>query len=140
MKINDDGGIRNILKNSTTIAVVGISDKHERDSFHVAKYLASEGYKIVPINPALESWEGIKSYPNLSSIPEGTKIDIVDIFRKSEAVPEIVNESLELKPKAVWMQLGVENEEAANKATGNGIDVVMNKCIMVEHKRLIRHS
>ena len=140
MKINDDGGIRNILKNSRTIAVVGISDKHERDSFHVAKYLASEGYKIIPINPALESWEGIKSYPDLSSIPEGTKIDIVDIFRKSEAVPEIVNESLELKPKVVWMQLGVENEEAANKATGNGIDVVMNKCIMVEHKRLIRHS
>ena len=136
MIINRDEDIKALLKNSKNIAVVGISDKQERDSFGVAKYLVSRGYNVIPVNPSLETWQGIKSYPNLSSIPKDTKLDIVDIFRKSEAVGEIVEESLKVKPKAIWMQLGVVNEEAGKKASNNGISVVMDKCIMVEHRKL----
>ncbi len=136
MIINRDEDIKVLLKNSKNIAVVGISDKQERDSFGVAKYLVSKGYNVIPVNPSLESWQGIKSYPNLSSIPKNTKLDIVDIFRKPEAVGEIVEESIKVKPKAIWMQLGVINEEAGKKASDSGMTVVMNKCIMVEHKKL----
>ena len=136
MIINRDEDIKVLLKNSKNIAVVGISDKQERDSFGVAKYLVSKGYNVIPVNPSLESWHGIKSYPNLSSIPKNTKLDIVDIFRKPEAVGEIVEESIKVKPKAIWMQLGVINEEAGKKASDSGMTVVMNKCIMVEHKKL----
>ena len=136
MIINRDEDIKVLLKNSKNIAVVGISDKQERDSFGVAKYLVSKGYNVIPVNPSLESWQGIKSYPNLSSIPKNTKLDIVDIFRKPEAVGEIVEESIKVKPKAIWMQLGVINEEAGKKASNSGMTVVMDKCIMVEHKKL----
>ncbi len=136
MIINRDEDIKVLLKNSKNIAVVGISDKQERDSFGVAKYLVSKGYNVIPINPSLESWQGIKSYPNLSSIPKNTKLDIVDIFRKPEAVGEIVEESIKVKPKAIWMQLGVINEEAGKKASDSGMTVVMDKCIMVEHRKL----
>ncbi|MCL4348023.1 MAG: CoA-binding protein [Candidatus Thermoplasmatota archaeon] len=136
MIINRDEDIKVLLKNSKNIAVVGISDKQERDSFGVAKYLVSKGYNVIPVNPSLESWQGIKSYPNLSSIPKNTKLDIVDIFRKPEAVGEIVEESIKVKPKAIWMQLGVINEEAGKKASDSGMTVVMDKCIMVEHKKL----
>ncbi|MHB8360546.1 MAG: CoA-binding protein [Thermoplasmataceae archaeon] len=138
MKIEDDNGIREILRVSKNIAVVGISEKHERDSFKVAQYLSTKGYNIIPINPAIENWNGIKSYPNLSSIPKDMRIDIVDVFRKSEAVPEIVNESLKIKPKAIWLQLGVINEDAAKKASESGMKVVMDRCIMVEHKKLMK--
>ena len=136
MIINRDEDIKVLLKNSKNIAVVGISNKQERDSFGVAKYLVSKGYNVIPVNPSLESWQGIKSYPNLSSIPKNTKLDIVDIFRKPEAVGEIVEESIKVKPKAIWMQLGVINEEAGKKASDSGMTVVMDKCIMVEHKKL----
>ena len=136
MIINRDEDIRALLKNSKNIAVVGISDKQERDSFGVAKYLLSKGYNVIPVNPSLENWQGIKSYPNLSSIPKDTKLDIVDIFRKSDAVGEIVEESIKVKPKAIWMQLGVINEDAGKKASNSGMTVVMDKCIMVEHRKL----
>ena len=136
MIINRDEDIKVLLKNSKNIAVVGISDKQERDSFGVAKYLVSKGYNVIPVNPSLENWQGIKSYPNLSSIPKNTRLDIVDIFRKPEAVGEIVEESIKVKPKAIWMQLGVINEEAGKKASDSGMTVVMDKCIMVEHKKL----
>ncbi|EQB67662.1 MAG: CoA-binding protein [Thermoplasmataceae archaeon] len=136
MIINRDEDIKVLLKNSKNIAVVGISDKQERDSFGVAKYLVSKGYNVIPVNPSLENWQGIKSYPNLSSIPKNTRLDIVDIFRKPEAVGEIVEESIKVKPKAIWMQLGVINEEAGKKASDSGMTVVMDKCIMVEHRKL----
>ncbi len=136
MIINRDEDIKVLLKNSKNIAVVGISDKQERDSFGVAKYLVSKGYNVIPVNPSLENWQGIKSYPNLSSIPKNTRLDIVDIFRKPEAVGEIVEESIKVKPKAIWMQLGVINEEAGKKASNSGMTVVMDKCIMVEHRKL----
>ena len=85
--------------------VIPLSDKQERDSFGVAKYLLSKGYNVIPVNPSLESWQGIKSYPNLSSIPKNTRLDIVNIFRKPEAVGEIVEESIKVKPKAIWICL-----------------------------------
>lgn len=116
----------------TTIAIVGLSDNKERDSYIVGKYLLEKGFKIIPVNPKLKEWHGIKACPNLLEIKE--KIDIVDIFRKSEFVEEIVDDVIKIKAKLVWMQLGVVNEKAGKKAEKNGIAVVMDKCIMVEHK------
>ena len=125
--------IGNIL-NLKTIAVVGISDDPERPSHFVASFLESHGYKIIPVNPKLTEWEGKKCYPDLLSIPE--KVDVVDIFRRSEAVPPIVDEAIKIKAKAVWMQEGIVNEEAAAKARDAGIEVVMDRCMKKEYIRL----
>ena len=133
--MNDDK-IREILKNSKTIAVVGLSPNPERDSHEVAKYLQEAGYRIIPVNPKAEQILGEKSYPDLSSIPEN--IDVVDIFRSSENVPPIVEEAIKVGAKAVWMQLGVINESAAQEAAKAGLNVVMDRCMLREHKRLFR--
>lgn len=127
--MNDE--IKEILTNYNTIAIVGISDKPERDSYIVAKYLLSKGYKIIPVNPNIDSIFGLKAYPDLLSVPD--EIDIVDIFRRPEFVDEIVEQAIQKKAKVIWMQLGVVNEKAADKAKGAGLKVVMNKCIKVEH-------
>ncbi len=131
--MNDDA-TREILKKSKTIAVVGLTPNPERDSHEVAKYLQEVGYRIIPVNPKAEQILGEKSYPDLSSIPE--KIDVVDIFRSSENVPPIVDEAIKVGAKTVWMQLGVINEPAAKRAAEAGLDVVMDRCILREHKRL----
>ncbi|MFH1784982.1 MAG: CoA-binding protein [Candidatus Micrarchaeota archaeon] len=122
-----------ILQNSKTIAVVGLSDKKDRPSFVVASYLLAKGYVIFPVNPNLSDWRGIKAYKSLSEIKE--KIDIVDIFRKSEDVLPIVQEAISLnpKPQTIWMQLSVINEEAAKIARNAGLNVIMDKCIKIEH-------
>ena len=125
--------IESIL-NYRTIAVVGISDDPERPSHFVSSFLESHGYKIIPVNPKLTEWEGKKSYPDLLSIPE--KVDVVDIFRRSEAVPPIVDEAIKIKAKVVWMQEGIVNEEAAAKARDAGIEVVMDRCMKKEYIRL----
>jgi predicted CoA-binding protein len=125
--------IGNIL-NYKTIAVVGISDDPERPSHFVASFLESHGYKIIPVNPKLTEWEGKKCYPDLLSIPE--KVDVVDIFRRAEAVPPIVDEAIKIKAKAVWMQEGIVNEEAAAKARDAGIEVVMDRCMKKEYVRV----
>ncbi len=125
--------IGNIL-NLKTIAVVGISDDPERPSHFVASFLESHGYKIIPVNPKLTEWEGKKCYPDLLSIPE--KVDVVDIFRRSEAVPPIVDEAIKIKAKAVWMQEGIVNEEAAAKARNAGIEVIMDRCMKKEYVRV----
>ncbi|MCZ7380027.1 MAG: CoA-binding protein [Candidatus Methanoperedens sp.] len=125
--------IENIL-NYRTIAVVGISDDPERPSHFVASFLELHGYKIIPVNPNLTEWEGRKCYPDLLSIPE--KVDVVDIFRRSEAVPPIVDEAIKIKAKAVWMQEGIVNEEAAAKARDAGIEVVMDRCMKKEFVRV----
>lgn len=117
-----------------TIAVVGISDDASRPSHFVASFLDSHGYSIIPVNPKLSEWEGKKCYPDLYSIPE--KVDIVDIFRRSEAVPPVVDEAIAIKAKVVWMQEGIINEDAAAKAEKAGIEVVMDKCIKKEYVRL----
>ena len=130
----DDAEIREILTDSKTIAVVGLSPKQERDSYEVAHYLQEAGYKIIPVNPMAKEILGEKVYPDLASIPD--KIDIVDIFRRSEHVTPIVDEAIKVGAKTVWMQLGVVNEKAAKNATDAGLNVVMNRCTLREHKRL----
>ncbi|MDD5474016.1 MAG: CoA-binding protein [Candidatus Methanoperedens sp.] len=127
--------IENIL-NYKTIAVVGISDDPERPSHFVASFLATHGYNVIPVNPKLIEWEGKKCYPDLLSIP--VKVDVVDIFRRSEAVPPIVDEAIAIKARVVWMQEGIVNEEAAAKAREAGIEVVMDKCMKKEYDRLKR--
>ncbi len=128
-----EADIKNILKESQTIAVVGLSPRAERDSHRVAKYLQSQGYRIIPVNPSADEILGERSYPDLASIPE--PIDVVDVFRRSEAVPEIVEEAIKVGARTVWMQEGVIHEEAAARASEAGLQVVMDRCTMKEHRR-----
>lgn len=130
----DDEKIREILKDSRTIAVVGLSPNPERDSYEVAEYLQEAGYRIIPVNPAADEILCEKAFPDLVSVPE--KIDVVDIFRRPEHVPAVVDEAIRIGAKTVWMQLGVIHEEAARKAADAGLDVVMDRCMLREHKRL----
>ena len=123
-----------ILEQSKVIAVVGLSPKPHRDSHGVAKYLQEQGYRVVPVNPRADTILGEKVYPDLASIPE--QVDVVDIFRKAEDVPPIVDEAIDIGAKAVWMQLGIVNEEAALKARTAGLGVVMDRCMLVEHRNL----
>jgi len=127
--------VRELLKRAKRIAVVGLSDKPDRDSTMVARYLMDHGYEVIPVNPAIEQALGHKSYKSLGDVP-GT-IDIVDIFRKPEAVPAIVDEAIRLKAGAIWMQLGVTHEQAAKKAEAAGLQVVQSRCIKVDHARLL---
>lgn len=128
--------IGKILKEYKTIAVVGLSPKEGRPSHQVAKYLKSRGYKIIPVNPNATEIFGKKCYPDLKSIPE--RIDIVDIFRRSEDVPPIVDEAIAIGIRVVWMQEGIINDEAAERARKAGLEVVMDRCILKEHMRLMR--
>lgn len=127
-----DQQIDKILKEARTIAVVGLSDKPERASYRVSSYMQRQGFRIIPVNPTIQSSLGETAYPDLASVPE--KIDLVDIFRRSEDVPPIVDQAIQLGARAVWMQEGIVNEEAAAKAAAAGLDVVMDRCIMVEHR------
>ena len=131
-----DDEIKKILENSNIIAVVGISDKPERASYQVAKYLKDHGYNIIPVNPTKPEILGEKSYPDLASIP--SPVDIVDIFRNIEAVPGIVEEAIKIKAKAIWMQLGLAHNKSAQKARDAGLIAVQSKCLKVEHARLMR--
>lgn len=128
--------IRDLLRRSRTIAVVGLSDSPTRPSYGVSAYMQSHGYKIIPVNPTIAETLGAKSYPALGSVPE--KIDIVNIFRRPEYVEEIVDQAIELKVPAVWMQEGVVNQKAAEKAEKAGIFVVMDLCILKEHQARFR--
>jgi hypothetical protein len=131
-----DAELREVLGRARTIAVVGLSDKPDRDSNEVARYLQSQGYRVVPVNPVLTEVLGEKSYPSLSAIPPDTKVDIVDVFRRSDQVPPIVDEAIARGDPVVWMQLGVEHPAAAAKARAAGLTVFENLCIMVQHRRL----
>jgi len=126
--------IRVILKTAQRIAVVGHSDDPARDSYRVGRYLAAQGYQVFPVNPNARSTLQLKFYPDLASVP-GT-IDVVDIFRRPEAIPEIVDESIRLGAKAIWMQEGLVHNAAADKARAAGLRVVMSRCIMKEHRAL----
>jgi predicted CoA-binding protein len=126
--------IGEILRSTKTIAVVGLSDKPERDSYRVASYLLEHGYEIIPVNPKIKEWKGIRAYASLSDVEE--QVDIVDIFRRSEYVPGIVDEAIGIGAKTVWMQLGVIHEGAAEKAREAGLNVVMDRCAKVEHAKL----
>ena len=126
--------IRDILKTARTIAVVGHSDNPARDSYRVARYLASQGYQVFAVNPNARSTPGLKFYPDLESVPG--PIDIVDIFRRTEAIPEIVDEAIAVRAKVIWMQEGLADNASAAKARTAGLRVVMSRCIMKEHRAL----
>jgi predicted CoA-binding protein len=126
--------IKKILSNYKTIAVVGLSDKPERPSFRVAKYLKENGYKIIPVNPNVEEVLGEKNYPDLASIP--FEVEVVDIFRRSEEVLLIVKDAIKIGAKAIWMQEGVVNLDAKNLAEKSGLLVVMNACMLKEHMKI----
>jgi predicted CoA-binding protein len=125
--------IAQILKTSKTIAVVGLSSRRLRPSYGVAEYLKSAGYRIIPVNPNETEVLGEKSYARLEDIPE--RVDIVDIFRRSEFVPEIVESAIRIGARAIWMQEGVMHQEAAERARRAGLFVIMNTCLANEHAR-----
>lgn len=128
-----------ILRTYKTIAIVGVSDNPTRPSYSVAKYMIQAGYTVIPINPNLENVFGLKCYPSLRELPDDLKkqVEVVNIFRKPQDVAPIVNEAIEIGAKAIWMQLGITNEEAAQKARKAGMDVVQNHCIAVDHQNHI---
>jgi predicted CoA-binding protein len=126
--------IAEILRVCRTIAVVGLSAKRYRPSYGVAEYMQRAGYRIIPVNPHETEILGEKCYPDVESVPE--PIDIVDIFRRSEYVPEIVEAAIRKGAKVVWMQEGVIHEEAARRAQEAGLEVVMDRCILKDHRRL----
>jgi uncharacterized protein len=135
---------KDILENTKAIAIVGLSNDPEKPSFRVAAFLKQHGYRIVPVNPFVDKVLGEKSYKSLLDIPKNIQkvIDVVDVFRKPKDVVLIVNQAIQLKasvgrPFVVWMQLGIVNEEAAEAARQAGLTVVMNRCLMVEHHRLM---
>lgn len=136
MKNPTDLEIKKILTEGKSIAVVGASNKSERDSYRIMKYLLEVGYNVIPVNPTYTEILGKKCYPDLRQIEE--PIDIVDIFRRSEDVLPIVQDAAIMDAKTIWMQIGVQNEEAAELAHRAGMNVVMNRCIMVEHSKLMR--
>jgi predicted CoA-binding protein len=132
-----DEGIKDILRNFRTVAVVGVSPKEDRPSYVVASYLKSKGYRIIPVRPDGDEILGEKVYHSLSEIPKEIRVEVVDIFRKSEDVPPVVQEAIQLGAKAVWMQEGVIHKEAGEKAEKAGLKVVMDRCMKKEHQRLL---
>jgi hypothetical protein len=133
-----DEHIRDILNTAKTIAVLGLSPKPERDSYRVAAYLKNHGYKIIPVRPAQKEILGETAYRSLNDIKE--PVDIIDVFRNPAQIIPHAHEAIRLKPKVFWMQLNIENREAADLLTAAGIDVVMDKCIEVEHERLCNEN
>jgi len=130
--------VAGLLRSCHTIAVVGLSSKRYRPSFGVAEYMQSAGFRIIPVNPFETEILGEKAYPDLESVPE--HIDIVDIFRRSEFVPEVVEAAIRVGARAVWMQEGVIHEEAAARARAAGLEVIMDRCILKEHRRMLVSS
>lgn len=126
-----------ILRHCRTIAVVGLSPKPHRASFEVASYLQSHGYRIIPINPNVTEVLGEKAYATLKEAAQHESIDLVDCFRNSEDIPPIVEEAIAIGAKALWMQLGVSNPQAAAKAEAAGLLVVQNQCIKIDHRVLL---
>jgi uncharacterized protein len=125
----------NLLRNAKTIAVVGLSSRRTRPSYGVSEYMQSAGYRIIPVNPNESEVLGEKAYRSLDDVPE--HIDIVDIFRRSEMVPEVVDAAIRIGAHGVWMQEGVIHEDAAKRARAAGLEVVMDRCILKEHRRML---
>lgn len=133
--MNNDNEMKEILLSARTIASVGLSSNQEKDSYWIASYLKEMGYRIIPVNPTATEILGEKVYPSLSDIPD--KVDIVQVFRKPEDVPPVVDEAIKIGAKVVWMQEGISHEEAAQKARAAGLQVVMDACMRVTHRRLV---
>ncbi len=134
--IPGDEKLRELLSGARTIAVVGLSDKPERDSNEVARYLQSVGYRIIPVNPMLREALGERAYPSVEAIPSDVRIDIVDVFRRSEEVPPIVDQAIARGVPVVWMQLGVAHPVAAEKGRQHGLTVLEDLCLRTTHRRL----
>lgn len=133
MPLNISDDIGRLLSAVRTIAVVGLSNDPMRPSYDVSSYMQQQGYRVIPVNPTISEALGERSYPNLSSVPE--KIDLVNVFRRPEFVPDIVDEAIRIKLPAIWLQEGVIHQAAAQKAREAGISVVMDRCILKEHRR-----
>jgi len=124
-----------LLKNYKTIAVVGVSPKENRDSYRVAKYLKETGYTMIPVRPAQESILGEKAYPTLRVLAENKiSVDVINFFRRSDQIPAHVEEAITTGAKVAWMQVGIENMEAAQSLMEAGLDIIMNRCIMIDHQ------
>jgi len=129
-----DDTIKGILKNTSTVAVVGLSSRPDRPSYNVARYLLNRGYKIIPVNPKETEVLGQKAYPNLTAI--GSRVDLVDIFRRGEETPTIVKEAIQIGAKYIWLQDGIVSQEAYDLATDAHLTIIMDKCILREHSRI----
>ena len=136
---SDSDAILSILQGSRTIAVVGLSPKPERDSHHVAEYLQQQGYRIVPVNPMANGQQilGERCWPSLTEAARHHRIDLVDVFRNSADVPPIAEEAIAIGAKVLWLQLGVQHDAAAARARAAGLQVVQDRCMLVEHQRLV---
>jgi predicted CoA-binding protein len=134
-----DEEVRELLRRIRTVAVVGMSGSPDRDSYQVGAYLKDRGYRVVPVNPALKEVLGERAYPSLAAIPPEVQVDLVDVFRRSDAVPGIVEEALARSPlpKAIWLQLTVRHPESAARLQDAGVGFVQDRCVMVEHRRLV---
>lgn len=135
MTINDREELKRILTTIRTVASVGVSSSEEKPSYGIFKYLVEHGYEMIPVNPGVPEIQGRKTYADLASIP--TKIDVVQVFRKPEDVPPVVDQAIKVGAKVVWMQEGVINEEAARTAEAAGLQVVMNRCMREMHRQLL---
>jgi predicted CoA-binding protein len=133
--VDDTAGVRHILLRSRTLAVVGLSAQWHRPSYFAAKYMLDHGYRIIPVNPRYADVLGQRCYPDLRSIPE--PVDIVDCFRKSAEIPPLADDAIAIGAKVLWMQLGIVNDDAARRASSAGLDVVMNRCVKIEHARIL---
>ena len=133
--VDDIAGLRRILTRSRVIAVVGLSAHWHRPSYFAAKYMRDHGYRIVPVNPNYPEVLGERCYPSLAAVPEA--IDVVDCFRTPEEMVHLAREAVTMGAKVLWMQLGIRNDEAARIAADAGLDVVMNRCVKIEHARLL---
>jgi len=133
--VDDIAGLRRILAQTRTIAVVGLSANWYRPSYFAAKYMQDHGYRIVPVNPAYAEVLGERCYPTLAAVPG--PVDLVDCFRKPAEIVPIAHEAIAKGAKVLWMQLGIRNDEAAQIANGAGLDVVMDRCVKIEHARIL---
>ncbi len=135
MVVNDPAGIQRILQESRVIAVVGLSSNEQRPSYRVAQYLLAHGYTVIPVNPGESEILGRKCYASLAEIPQ--KVDIVDCFRKSADIPPLAEAAIAIGAKTLWLQLEIVNDEAAQSASAAGLNVVQDRCIKIEHARLL---
>jgi predicted CoA-binding protein len=133
--VDDVAGLRTILLKARTIAVVGLSANWYRPSYFAAKYMQDHGYRMIPVNPNYAEVLGERCYPSVAAIPE--PVDVVDCFRKPGEMPALAREAVDKRAKVLWMQLGIHNDEAARIASDAGLDVVMNRCVKIEHARIL---
>ncbi len=138
MTVTDDRELKRILQESRTVASVGVSSSRDKPGYWIFHYLKGHGYRMIPVNPTASEIQGLKSFPDLPSLP--LRPDVVQIFRKSADVPPIVEHAIQIRAKVVWMQKGIINEEAAARAEAAGLQVVMDRCMMETHQRLLGES